>query len=104
MSDNNDEERVLSTAEKMQAMRDERQSHEEKIIENIQAFKGALNAVAATPDGHLVLKTLIKACGVFAVKPNRDGMALVGDKALRDLYLSLFRPHLDANIRQELEL
>ena len=103
--DNNNETppRPSSTADNLlqqQRERDERAGMSEQQYED---YKKALNGVASTPNGQFVLKTFIKAMGVFSVKPTREGVALVGDKALRDFYLTMIRPHLDVTLRQELE-
>lgn len=94
---------ILTTAEKLIASRVKNKEQKEKVIENMEEFKKALNGVAASPNGNYVLKIFIKALGVFAVKPNCDGMSLVKDKALREFYLSFIRPYLDDEIRQDLE-
>jgi hypothetical protein len=103
--DNNNETppRPSSTADNLlqqQRDRDERAGMSEQQYED---YKKALNGVASTPNGQFVLKTFIKALGVFTVKPTREGVALVSDKALRDFYLTMIRPHLDPTIRQDLE-
>lgn len=95
--------KVLSTAEKMLMQEAERRKADEIVIENIAEYAKALVEVANTPNGAYVFKIMVRAMGVFTVKPNRDGMALVGDKALRDFYLTYLRPHLDAETRQIIE-
>ncbi len=102
MSDDDIQE-IRSTAEKLMAQAREREREKEIAIENLEEYRKALNDLAQSNNGKLVFKILIKALGVFAVKPNRDGMALVGDKALRDFYLTMIRPHLEPANRQELE-
>lgn len=92
-----------STAERLLAQRekdDERYGIEEARYEE---YKKALNIMADTPAGKLVLQTWIKAMGVFDVKPTRDGLALVKDKALRDFYLTMIRLPMDKELRQNLE-
>lgn len=103
MSEHDEDNRPRSTADKLLAQREERKDHIDVAIENREEYKKALNAIAASPSGEYVFKYMIKALGVFAVKPNRDGVALVGDKALRDFYLTMIRPYLDADIRHKLE-
>lgn len=103
MSQSDSKKKATTTAEKLLEQQAERENSEAIAKERREEYKKALNGVAATPNGELVLKTLIKAFGVFAVKPNRDGMALVADKALRDFYLTFIRPYLDEDLRRELE-
>jgi len=103
MSEQLDSNKVKSTAEKLLEQHEQSKLQDAVTLENIQEYSMALNSVAETPNGAHVLKIWIKALGVFAVKPNRDGMALVGDKALRDFYLTYIRPHLDATTRQNIE-
>jgi len=103
MSEPDVKKKPTTTAEKLLSQQAEREQSEIIAKERMAEYKKALNGVAATPNGQLVLKTFIKAFGVFTVKPNRDGMALVRDAALRDFYLSLVRPHLDDDLRREIE-
>jgi len=92
-----------STAEKLLAERDERKKAEEHAVADVEAYKAALNKICAMPDGHLVIRSIMRYCGVFAVKPTRDGMALVADKALRDFYLGMIRMHLTPENRHNVE-
>lgn len=103
MSEPENKKKPSTTAERLLAQQAEREESEVIARERLEEYKKALNSVAASPHGEIVLKTFIKALGVFSVKPNRDGVALVADKALREFYLSLIRPHLDPEIRRNLE-
>jgi len=103
MSQTDVKKKPTTTAEKLQAQQAEREHGEVIAKERAEEYRKAINGVAATPNGELVLKTFIKALGVFAVKPNRDGMALVSDKALRDFYLTFIRPYLDEDLRRNIE-
>lgn len=92
-----------STAQKLLAARIE-EDHKKKIaIEDMQEYTKALNMVAATPAGELVLKTFIRALGVFNAEPCKDAAALVAEKANRDFYFTFVRKHLDKNLRQNIE-
>jgi hypothetical protein len=92
-----------STAEKLLARRLE-EEHKKKIaIEDMQEYSKALNIVAATPAGELVLKTFIRALGVFNAEPCKDAAALVAEKANRDFYFTFVRQHLDKTLRQNIE-
>ncbi len=107
MSEANDEipdrEVQKSTAEKLMDMQEGVKTHEAIALENAGEYRKALNSIGSSPNGQFVLKYMIKALGVFTVKPNRDGMALVADKANRDFYLTMIRPYLDKDLRQEIE-
>lgn len=92
-----------STADKLRENGLDRKAAQEKAIENLKDYVLALNGVASTPNGQYLLKTFIKALGVFVVRPGNDGAALIGDKALRDFYLVMIRPHLDPSLRQTIE-
>lgn len=98
-----EEERSASTIDKLQKARAERVQAEENAIENLEQFKMALNDVASTPNGAHVLKTLIKACGVFTPDTSMDAASLMENKARRNLYLQLIRPNLEPKLKQELE-
>lgn len=92
-----------TTSERLKAMRAKEEQDKNEFIENYEEYKRALNAIANTEYGAHVLKIWIKAFGVFAVKPSRDGAALVSDKVLREFYLTMIRPHLDTSLRRQLE-
>ena len=79
------------------------ESREQAQIENEETYRKALNDLAASDNGRVVLKTMIKALGIFAVMPSRDGASIVAEKTLRDFYLTVIRKHLDADNRRELE-
>ena len=91
------------TIDKLLSSREDRERQEAIIIENALEFQKALNGVASTPNGELVLKTLIKASGVFSSKGKLDGVALIRASDKSDFYLDFIRPYLEPNIRKELE-
>lgn len=103
MSEQQDSNKVKSTAEKLLEQQAEREHQSALTLENLQEYVKALQSVAETPNGQHVLKIWIKALGVFTVKPSRDAAALVVEKANRDFYLTYIRPHLDATTRQIIE-
>lgn len=80
----------------------------EKILgeissEYIEDYKHALNSIAASENGQLVFKTLIKVLGVFNPERGGDLAALIRTSEKKNVYLELIRPHLEPEIRQELE-
>lgn len=92
-----------STSERLIAQREREEKQKNEFIENYEEYKRALNGIANTEYGAHILKIWIKAFGVFAVKPGGDGVVLVKDKALREFYLTMIRPHLDTSLRRQLE-
>lgn len=103
MSDEETPKRPTNTVEKIIARRKEEDRLRDLAIENEAEYKKALNGMAASPNGKLVLKTLIKACGVFDPKEGTDGVALIENNAKRNLYLRFIRPYLEPQMKQELE-
>lgn len=96
--------RNSNTVDKLLASRKERERKEAVAIENALEYQTALNGVAASPNGKLVFKTLIKACGVFDPdKEGSDGVALIRQSERRNFYLKFIRPYLEPQQRQELE-
>ena len=93
----------LSTAEKLIAARAQRALDKEKFLENAKEYAKALNGQAATPNGLLVLRTWVKALGVFKSKSGLEGIPLVKAQANSDFYLEFIRPFLEPEIRQKVE-
>ena len=83
--------------------REDQKALEERIIENKKDYQKALNDMAASPSGALVLRTLIKACGVFTPKKGIDGVTLIETNTLRNLYLEFIRPYLEPQNKIDLE-
>lgn len=92
-----------TTAEKLRAERDQLKKSAKIALENVEDYRMAVNGMAATPNGELFFKTLIKACGVFDPKHSTDALALIEDNAKRNVYLEFIRPFLEPEIRKELE-
>lgn len=72
-------------------------------VENEKEYMRALNGVAATPNGQIFLKQLIKCCKVFTVDEERDGVKLMEERGQRKLYLKFIRPYLDITLRRNIE-
>lgn len=94
---------MASTAERLIAQRMERERLEEVAIENEKEYKSALNGMAASRNGELFLKTLIKATGIFKDPQVLNPAGLIEDKGMRKVYLRLIRPYLDPSIRAKIE-
>lgn len=92
-----------TTAQKLLEARHEREELQKKIIQNEQDYAKALNDLGQSRNGKLVLKTLIRACGVFTPKEGVDGVSLIETNAYRNLYLKFIRNYLDPEVRKELE-
>lgn len=73
------------------------------VIENAKEYAKALNGVACTPNGKLVLRTLIKAGGVFTPSSPVDVSTLIRNNERRNVYLQFIRPYLDPDVKQALE-
>lgn len=92
-----------STAEKLLAQRENNAAQNEIVKENMVIYAKALNAVAATPNGEAVLKTMVKALEVFTAKSGRDGVALIEVNTKRNFYFEFIRPYLEPQLRQKIE-
>ena len=94
---------LTNTVDKLIASREAREKQEAVIIENIKEYKKALNDMAASPSGELVLKTLIKVCGAYAPNGNLDAVSLIRANAKSDIYLEFIRPFLEPELKQKIE-
>lgn len=103
MDDRNKRGDITNTVSKLMADREKRSQQEELAIENMGEYKKALNGVASTPNGQLMLKTLIKACGVFTVSKESDAISLIRHNERRNVYLQYVRPFLEPDVKKELE-
>lgn len=88
--------------DRIEALQNASEAAQQANRESLAEYKKALNGVCATPNGQFVMRSLIKALGVF--EPRRDySQGLVEFNAKRDVYLGLIRPFLTAEIIRELE-
>lgn len=94
---------IKSTVDKLLENRKKRAEQEAIVIENEKEYAKALNGVACTPNGKLVLRTLIKAGGVFSVSSPVDMVTLIRNNERRNVYLQFIRPYLDPDVKQFLE-
>lgn len=84
--------------------RREAQANQQAIAKEHEAdYKIALNGVASTPNGELVLKTLIRVMGVFALEQQVSPASAFENGIKRNIYLRFIRPYLDATLRSKLE-
>ena len=92
-----------SIVEKM--IEDKVQSKQTQAInkEKLDDYIKALNGVASTPNGQLVLQTLIESTGIFRVDSSHNASKLVEDNGMRKVYLQLIRPYLEPELRKQVE-
>jgi hypothetical protein len=102
---NNDEDKpsYSSTVERLLADHVHGRLSEEDVAEKAQQYRLALNSIAASENGMFLLKTWLKAFGLFAINQSKDAAALVEERALKNFYLAFVRRHLDDDLRSKLE-
>ena len=104
MFPSHDQERKFSsTVERMLARHAKEEQNIELIIERQEEYKKALNSMAASEHGELVIKTLIKACGVFTADQGNDAASLIRQGERRNIYLQCIRPFLTPELRNKVE-
>ena len=92
-----------STAEKLQQQREQAKVLGDIASSQVEEYKQALNSMAASEHGKLVLQTLISACGVFTPDRGADVAALIRQSERRNVYLEVIRPFLETELKQEIE-
>lgn len=76
---------------------------EELLIERIEEWKEMLNRLAASQDGQVFFKMMLRANNLFTPGTSRDTVRAVEDKQRQDFYLRHVRPYIDSNLRKEFE-
>lgn len=77
---------------------------QEALIEKIEDWKAALNRIASTPDGQLLLGNMFKFAGFFSPESNAgNGVRLVEMEGRRKFYSLYVRPYLEPKLRKEIE-
>jgi len=99
----NKEEQFNSTVERLMARESKKTLSKQEITEKTEQYRFALNSIAASENGHFLLKTWLQACGIFAINTSKDAAELVKQETLRNFYLLFIREHLDADLRSKLE-
>lgn len=102
MSDR-DDKKPKSTVDKLKLHREQAKVLGDLASEQVDEYKRALNSMAASEHGALVLKILINGLGVFSPDRGTDVAALIRQSERRNVYLELIRPFLEPNLKQELE-
>lgn len=104
MSSNNEEKpSYSSTVERLLEEHSKGKLSKEDVAEKTQQYRLALNSIAASENGQFLLKTWLRAFGIFAINQSKDAAALVEERALKNFYLAFVRQHLDDDIRAKLE-
>lgn len=101
MQDNYDQlEKLMKT---MADHREDRQKKPELAEKHQQAFKQACDEIFDSEHGYVFLKTLVDFMGIQGYNNNMNGANLVAEKAYRNLYYGLIRPHLPKNVIRKVE-
>lgn len=91
-----------STAERLLAAKKEREDRQKTQILNEAEYAMALNAFAASDNGKIILKPMLRYMG-WAKPPSKNGVDMVELNGMRRLYVELIRPYLEPTIRAEIE-
>mgnify|MGYP000261084490 CR=1 FL=1 len=92
-----------STVERILEQQLQARQVDEQVIDNEREYKAALNALAKTKNGRIVLKYLLKACKIYSVSPGNDVIRITEERALKNLWVSMFHRYLDKTNRMEIE-
>lgn len=98
-----DEEDPSNTVSKILQQREKKEESYVIAKERQDEYKKALNGVASTPNGEILLKTLIKASGIHTPDKGSDVSTLIRMGERRNFYLTFIRPYLEPKLRKELE-
>lgn len=91
-----------TTVDKLQEAKKERDTLEALGVQKLEDYKKALNNLAGSEHGSLVLRSLMNAMEVF--KPiDTEGIQLVRQTERRNIYLKHIRPYLTKEMRSKLE-
>lgn len=95
--------RQQNSADKLLAAAAARRAQKEFQIEELEAWTQTINALAASPNGQIFLRSMIQFSGLFDVPSMRDTIKMVDDKMKAAFYLRWVRPYLPPDLRMELE-
>lgn len=79
-----------------------KQEREVRLKEEAEQYKAALNHVASTENGQIVLKAILAYCGIFSDE-KLNAQDLLEAQGKRSVYLKAIRPYLDRQIRSLIE-
>lgn len=92
-----------STVERILAESLKSKDVDEKVIENEKEYKAALNAVAKTRNGRLVLKYVLRYSKIYSVSTTSDVLKLADERTRKNFWLEMFGRYLDKTNRMEIE-
>lgn len=72
-------------------------------IKEIAEWKACVNAVAATPNGRMLLRSMLQYSGVLDAPAINNPNKMVTNTIKASFYLTWIRPYLNQDVRKELE-
>lgn len=80
-----------------------RKDADEFKIKEIEQWKRCVNAVAASPDGRMLLRSMLQYSGVLEAPVINNPNRMVTNTIKGSFYLTWIRPYLQPEVRRELE-
>lgn len=93
---------MKSTVDKILEASNKSDEKEKLTQEQIEQLKACINRIFSSDDGSFFWKYLKKGMRVDVIEKDYNPMTLAGDKALRNVYLSI-RAFMDPDVRAKLE-
>ena len=72
-------------------------------IKEITEWKNCINAVASSPNGRMLLRSMIQFSGIMDVPALNNPNRMVTNTIKGSFYLTWVRPYLQPEVRRELE-
>ena len=72
-------------------------------IKEVAEWKACVNAVASTPNGRMLLRSMLQYSGVLDVPQVNNPNKMVTNTIKGSFYLTWIRPYLEPDVRKELE-
>lgn len=94
---------TISVIERLVKDRKDKAHNREKVIENIEEWKKAINRICGTHDGQLLIKYMIRHNGLYNVDNSINHAKMIEDNGKKKVYLELIRPFLKSDIINKLE-
>lgn len=95
--------RNVGRLDELHARAQKRKEQTEFKIEELASWKETLNRIAATPDGQLLLKSMVQFSGLMSPRSISHTMLMVEDKLKAAFYLTWVRPFLAPQLRKDIE-
>lgn len=90
--------------DKFTAAAQKRAQAKEFQIEELGQWRDSLNRIAASPDGQLLLRSMIQFSELHSPPADyKDTVKMVVDRSRQAFYLTWVRPYLDPQLRKEIE-